>query len=120
MKIKEITIENFRSYYGANVFRIADGLTLIIGSNGDGKSTFYDALDWLMDTTGKNKMDLKYISKKRLSELSIGEADSVRVSMIYELNGQDRMLERSFSFTREKDGATTKDFQYTVRCIASR
>lgn len=114
MKIKEITIENFRSYYGANVFRIADGLTLIIGSNGDGKSTFYDALDWLMDTTGKNKMDLKYISKKRLSELSIGEADSVRVSMIYELNGQDRMLERSFSFTREKDGATTKDFQYNL------
>lgn len=114
MKIKEITIENFRSYYGANVFKIAEGLTLIIGSNGDGKSTFYDALDWLMDTTGKNKMDTKYISKKRLSELSIDESDTVRVSMTYELNGQDRMLERSFSFVKESEGVTIKGFQYNL------
>ena len=37
MIIKNITIQNFRSYYGKTSFDIHDGLTLIIGSNGDGK-----------------------------------------------------------------------------------
>lgn len=41
MIIRRIEIENFRSYYGnENTFEFGDGLTLIIGDNGDGKSTF--------------------------------------------------------------------------------
>ena len=51
MKIKKITIENFRSYYGTNIINVDEGLTLIIGSNGDGKTTLYDALDWLFNAT---------------------------------------------------------------------
>ena len=43
MIIRRIEIENFRSYYGnENVFEFGDGLTLIIGDNGDGKSTFFN------------------------------------------------------------------------------
>lgn len=45
MIIKEIRIKNFRSYYGDNnIFEFSDGLTLILGDNGDGKTTFFDAL----------------------------------------------------------------------------
>ena len=51
MIIKNITIENFRSYYGVKSMDIGDGLTLIIGANGDGKTTFFEALEWLFDTT---------------------------------------------------------------------
>lgn len=40
MIIKDITIKNFRSYYGVNHFSLSKGLTLIIGDNGDGKTTF--------------------------------------------------------------------------------
>lgn len=40
MIIKDIIIKNFRSYYGENKFTFSDGLTLIIGDNGDGKTTF--------------------------------------------------------------------------------
>lgn len=41
MIIKEIQIKNFRSYYGDNnKFEFSDGLTLILGDNGDGKTTF--------------------------------------------------------------------------------
>ena len=39
MIIKQVIIKNFRSYYGENVFDFSDGLTLIIGDNGDGKTT---------------------------------------------------------------------------------
>ena len=40
MIIKNINIRNFRSYYGENSFDFSSGLTLIIGDNGDGKTTF--------------------------------------------------------------------------------
>ncbi len=40
MKLNKIIIKNFRSYYGENSFELSDGLTLVIGDNGDGKTTF--------------------------------------------------------------------------------
>ena len=56
MIIKEIKIKNFRSYYGDdNVFKFSKGLTLILGDNGDGKTTFFEALQWLFNTTEDRK-----------------------------------------------------------------
>lgn len=66
MIIQKIEIQNFRSYYGKNSFELVNGLNLIIGSNGDGKTTFYEALEWLFKTDGTKQMDTKYISKKRI------------------------------------------------------
>ncbi|EGC85157.1 hypothetical protein HMPREF9303_0079 [Prevotella denticola CRIS 18C-A] len=52
MIIKEIRIKNFRSYYGDNNhIEVTPGLTLILGDNGDGKTTFFEALQWLFNTT---------------------------------------------------------------------
>ena len=44
MIIKSVVIKNFRSYYGENRFKFSNGLTLVIGDNGDGKTTFFEAL----------------------------------------------------------------------------
>ena len=55
MIIKDIIIKNFRSYYGENKFTFSDGLTLIIGDNGDGKTTFFEALQWLFETMVERK-----------------------------------------------------------------
>ena len=41
MRINKIIIKNFRSYYGENIFEFSKGLTLLIGDNGDGKTTFF-------------------------------------------------------------------------------
>ena len=54
MILKNILIKNFRSYYGENRFEFSKGLTLIIGDNGDGKTTFFEALEWLFDTAHDN------------------------------------------------------------------
>ena len=79
MIIKELRIKNFRSYYGDNNrFVFSDGLTLIIGDNGDGKTTFFEALQWLFNT---------------------GESDEVTVSMLFEHDGE-KSVEKSFSFER--------------------
>ena len=115
MIIQKIEIQNFRSYYKSNVFEFIDGLNLIIGSNGDGKTTFYEALEWLFRTDGANKMDTKYISKKRSEELMPNNSDDVRVAMTYEHKGRTKILEKMFHFTKSFDGeVTTSNYTFTL------
>ncbi len=111
MIIKEIRIKNFRSYYGECSFKISDGLTLIIGGNGDGKTTFFEALEWLFNTATENKNE-SHISEKRKSELEIGESDEVWVSVSFEHDGLKELC-KSFSFERvNKDYVRTHNFKF--------
>lgn len=115
MIIQKIEISNFRSYYKSNTFELVNGLNLIIGSNGDGKTTFYEALEWLFRTDGTNKMDSKFISKKRIEELFANESDDVRVAMTYEHKGVIKTLEKMFHFTKSFDGeVSTSNYLYTL------
>lgn len=115
MIIKKIEINNFRSYYKFNVYELDNGLNLIIGSNGDGKTTFFEALEWLFRTDGTSKMDTEFISKKRCYELMADESDDVRVSMTYEHKGYVKTLEKSFRFTKSFDGEITmSNFSFSL------
>lgn len=115
MIIQKIEIQNFRSYYRENLFEFINGLNLIIGSNGDGKTTFYEALEWLFRTDGTNKMDTKYISKKRSEELMPNNSDDVRVAMTYEHKGRTKVLEKMFHFTKSFDGeVTTSNYTFSL------
>lgn len=115
MIIQTIEIQNFRSYYKSNTFDLINGFNLIIGSNGDGKTTFYEALEWLFRTDGTNKMDAKYISKKRSEELFANDSDDVRVAMTYEHKGKQKRLEKMFRFTKSFDGeVSTSNYSFTL------
>ena len=115
MIIKTIEIQNFRSYYKENSFNLIDGFNLIIGSNGDGKTTFYEALEWLFRTDDTNKMDTKFISKKRCEELMSGNSDDVRVAMSYEHKGKMKTLEKMFHFTKSFDGeVSTSNYSFSL------
>lgn len=116
MKIKNISIENFRSYYGETSIEIGDRLTLIIGANGDGKTTFFEALEWLFDTSGNlPKTDSKYISKKRVKELFEGESAFVKVSLSYESYGEQKIIEKSFKFTKTgNDSITHSNYRFVM------
>lgn len=99
MIIKEIRIKNFRSYYGDNNhFDFSDGLTLILGDNGDGKTTFFEALQWLFNTT-IDRGSIDNVSEMRKSKLEIGESDEVSVYMSFEHDGE-KSVEKSFSVER--------------------
>lgn len=110
MIIKEIKIKNFRSYYGDNnVFEFSDGLTLILGDNGDGKTTFFEALEWLFRTeVDKGNKELENVSEKRKSELELGERDEVSVYMLFEHNGL-KSVEKSFGFERVGESSFRAD-----------
>ena len=111
MIIKDIKIRDFRSYYGSNHLSLSKGLTLVIGDNGDGKTTLFEALEWLFNTTGENQKDF-HISEKRKSELEIGESDEVSVCITFEHDGE-KEIEKSFTFERISEGnIRTKDYKF--------
>jgi DNA sulfur modification protein DndD len=111
MIIKEITIENFGSYYGVNTIKFNDGLMIFIGDNGDGKTTFFEALEWLFDTSKQN-LDSLLISKKKKAELPEFKTDTLRVSMTFEHDGE-KIIEKSFSFSKDADNEIkTNNFQF--------
>ena len=98
MIIKEIRIKNFRSYYGDNnIFEFSDGLTLILGDNGDGKTTFFDALQWLFNTT-IDKGNVDHMSEMRKSKMEIGEKDVVSVAMLFEHDGEKSIIRKTKRF----------------------
>ena len=111
MIIKNLTIKNYRSYYGECSFDFTSGLTLIIGDNGDGKTTFFDALKWLLDPA-LEKADINNISEMRKSELEIGEVETVSVSMTFDHDGE-KMIEKSFIVERvNEDKYITRSFSF--------
>ena len=104
-------IKNFRSYYGENCFELSDGLTLVIGDNGDGKTTFFEALEWLFDTSKDNKSESN-ISEMRKAEMGIGDSDEVSVTMTFEHGGEKEICKR-FIFEKDTNGAIrTRDFSF--------
>ena len=98
MIIQSIEIRNFRSYYGQNTFNFTNGLTLIIGDNGDGKTTFFEALQWLFNTTIETAY-IENFSEMRKSELEVGESDIVSVSITFDHDGR-KVIEKRFIVER--------------------
>lgn len=102
MVLRELAIKNFRSYYGDdNRFEFnTEGLTLIIGDNGDGKTTFFEALEWLFDTIGLlEKDEINNVSEMRKSQMVVGDTDEVRVTIKFEHDGE-KELTKAFSFRK--------------------
>ena len=107
MIIRRIEIENFRSYYGnENVFKFGEGLTLIIGDNGDGKTTVFEALQWLLDISSTDDAQkshaLDNFSEMRKSKLEIGESANLRVKMDFEHDGH-KSVEKLFVITKKRE-----------------
>ena len=62
MIIKKVQIENYVCYYDIKSFELSNGLNIILGANGEGKTNFFEAIDWLFN--GKN-LDLDTLVSKR-------------------------------------------------------
>lgn len=106
MIIKKLTIKNFRSYYGEQSFEFSNRLNLILGANGDGKSTLFDAITWVFATDGRNNemTTSSLVSQKFFASLPPAGFGEVRVSAYVRHTNRDYIVERSFLVTKGDDG----------------
>lgn len=101
MIIKKLQIENYLCYFDTKTFELSDGLNIILGENGEGKTKFFEAVDWLFN--GENReLDL-LVSAKKLKETETGETFRVRVSMTVEQYGEKKIITKSFIAKKESE-----------------
>ncbi len=101
MIIRKIQIDNYLCYYDTdNIFDLSDGLNIILGENGEGKTKLFEAIDWLFN--GDNRGLELLVSAKMLDETEIGDSFRVRVSMTVEQYGEKSIITKSFIAKKEK------------------
>lgn len=100
MIIRTIQIDNYLCYYDTNTFELSEGLNIILGENGEGKTKFFEAVDWLFN--GENHDLEMLVSAKKLHETENGESFRVRVSMSVEQYGDKSIITKSFLAKKEK------------------
>ncbi len=100
MIIRKLQIENYLCYYDNNTFEFAEGLNIILGENGEGKTKFFEAVDWLFN--GENRELDMLVSAKKLHETEIGANFRVRVSMNVEQYGEKSIITKSFLVQKEQ------------------
>lgn len=114
MIIKKLTIKNFRSYYGEKQFVFSKKLNLILGSNGDGKTTFFEALNWVLTPTEAAKHNREaevrlesLVSAKMFRDLpndgDSSETVSVSIEIEYDAGKftNNRIIERGFTVKKK-------------------
>lgn len=99
MIINKLSLNNFMCYYNCKSFEFAQGLNIILGHNGDGKSTIFRAFNWIFDQY--SELDLSEIySKKKYSELLENESFEVYVECIVTQFDDEYKVTKSFTVTK--------------------
>ncbi|RLB72046.1 MAG: chromosome segregation protein SMC [Deltaproteobacteria bacterium] len=79
MKVKELTIQGFKSFVHRTRIPLHEGITVVVGPNGCGKSNILDALRWVMgeqrplQLRGKSMSDMIFNGTQRLKPAGMAE-----------------------------------------------
>ena len=117
MIIKSISMSNFQCFHGShdiNSISFSDGINLIIGDNGQGKSKFWDAFYWVLydqtfnsDTRefiGTSQYRENILSDKAKKECQVGEEIVAEVRLIaVDSRDIDYEITRFFRATKVSD-----------------
>jgi DNA sulfur modification protein DndD len=108
MIIQELTLQNFMCYYDIKTFKFSKGVNLILGHNGDGKTTIFLAFKWLFDQQFNLSENIIF-SDKRFKETTTGESFKVSVSAKVSQYNQIYILEREFKVINKNEEAITTE-----------
>jgi DNA sulfur modification protein DndD len=93
MKIRSLSLENFRQFYGKQDLLFAEdeqkNVTVVYGANGAGKTTLLNAFTWSLYgifSAGFERSE-NLINERVWSEAKPGESISARVSIVFEDQG---------------------------------
>ena len=118
MILKSITLTNFQCYFGEVKFEFTEGLNLIIGDNGAGKSKLYDGFYWVLydrvfdsmtrefQLTGHKDIRGNLVSDKAKSQCEAGSSVKTEVEIVvfHPRKGDEYTLTRSYTITKTESG----------------
>lgn len=112
MILKSLDLENFMCYYGENRLEFDEGINVIIGDNGYGKSKLYDGFYWVMydhcyDTGAEDFRPTSEINDTIISDRAIYEADDGQIQCAVTLTFFDSRKEDTYTIRRQL--TATKD-----------
>lgn len=80
MKIDKIIYNNFRNYKGEQIFKLNNYITILYGDNGNGKSSFFDGIEWCLTGTIARFLD-KRVRKEALANKNIKSGEECFVEI---------------------------------------
>ena len=114
MIIDKLTIENYQCYFGTKVFEFSDGLNIILGENGEGKTKFFEAVNWLFEGNDENLEQL--VSKKTIENTPEGESFRVKVSILVRIEEERNIITKSF-LVHKKSGDKIEISSYMLEGV---
>ena len=95
MRIKQIIITNYQCYFGQNIFDFVEGVNIVHGANGHGKTKFFEAIEWLFSDFTSDLEGL--ISQKAIhDEIREGLDTKVSVRLTVSQDNEIKTIEKSF------------------------
>lgn len=101
MILEEVILENIQCYYGKKTFRFTNGLNIILGENGEGKTKFIEAFEWLFN--GEESKLESLISAKKIYEVAVGDRFSVSISATVKQHDEIKTLKRFFIVEKQEN-----------------
>ncbi|MFY0697656.1 MAG: AAA family ATPase [Balneola sp.] len=117
MILKKVQLTNFMCYYEENDFEFSEGINVVIGDNGYGKSKLFDAIYWVMydqcfDTSADEFKTTKQLNNKLISDRAIHEAEDGKIQCSVSLTFYDSRNENTYTIERGLTG-TKNDGEVT-------
>ncbi len=107
MLLKEITLKDFRQYIGVQKMSFSEkedkNITIVIGENGTGKTTFSQAFTWCLygDTDFSDK---NLLCKSTAQNMSPNTEDTVYVELKFTHNSTDYVCKREQIYYKDSNG----------------
>lgn len=124
MKILNIKLKNFLCYSGdQNEIQFQDGLNLILGGNGYGKTKLYDAFYWVfLDGITNEDGKLSWtsivkgslVSKRAINETAVGKVECSVAIEVRVARGDVFIIERKYVVHKNEDGSIYEPEKSTI------
>nr|WP_067294207.1 AAA family ATPase [Marinobacterium profundum] len=94
--LKSISIENFRAYRTKKEFTLGSAVTVLYGPNGFGKTSFFDAIDFVV-TGGVGRLSKVSRDLAKAAKHLDSDGEPTEVSLTFERDGKQHVITRNLA-----------------------
>lgn len=94
--LKSISIENFRAYRKKKEFELGSAITVLYGPNGFGKTSFFDAVDFVV-TGGVGRLDKASGGLSKVAKHLDSQDEPTQITLKFESSGREHVIVRNLS-----------------------